>query len=128
MVEQKWGKKRICLSCGARFYDMLRSPIICPKCETEFQPVVSGRGPRAKAAVIIPAPEQEKPSVDEKVKLDLLVEEDIPDDSGIGILDDNDDDNDNDDDLIEDTADLGAEDNVLDGIGSNPEKSDDLTG
>ena len=126
MVEQKWGKKRICLSCGAHFYDMVRSPIICPKCETEFQPVVSGRGSRAKAAVPVPAPEPVQPLVEEKEKLDLLVdEEDVPDDSGIGILDD-DDDND-DDGLIEDTADFGAEDNVLDGIGSNSEKSDDLT-
>ena len=124
MAEQKWGKKRNCLSCGANFYDMLRSPIICPKCETEFQPVVSGRGSRAKAAVPVPAPEQAQPLVEEKEKLDLLVdEEDVPDDSGIGILDD---DNDNDG-LIEDTADLGAEDNVLDGIGSNSEKPDDLT-
>ena len=125
-MEQKWGKKRTCLSCGAHFYDMLRSPIICPKCETELQPVVSGRGSRAKAAVPVPAPEKAQPLVEEKEKLDLLVDEDdVPDDSGIGILDD-DDDND-DDGLIEDTADLGAEDNVLDGIGSNSEKSDDLT-
>ena len=124
MAEQKWGKKRTCLSCGANFYDMLRSPIICPKCETEFQPVVSGRGSRAKAAVPVPAPEQAEPLVEEKEKLDVLAdEEDVPDDSGIGILDD-DDDNDG---LIQDTADLGAEDNVLDGIGSNSEKPDDLT-
>ena len=125
MAEQKWGKKRVCLSCGARFYDMLRSPIICPKCETEFQPVVSGRGSRAKAAVPVPAPEQAQTLVEEKEKLDLLAdEEDVPDVSGIGILDD--DNNDEDNDLIEDTADLGAEDNVLDGIGSNPETPDDL--
>ncbi len=126
MAEQKWGKKRICLSCGAHFYDMVRSPIICPKCETEFQPVVSGRGSRAKAAVPVPAPEPVQPLVEEKEKLDLLAdEEDVPNDSGIGILDDDDDNND--DGLIEDTADFGAEDNVLDGIGSNSEKSDDLT-
>jgi uncharacterized protein (TIGR02300 family) len=124
VAEHKWGKKRICLNCGARFYDMLRSPIICPKCETEFLPVVSGRGSRAKAAIPVPAPEQAKSVVEEKAKLDLLVgEEDIPDDSGVGILDDEDED----EDLIEDTADLGAEDNVLDGIGSSPKKSDDLT-
>ena len=126
MVEQKWGKKRICLSCGARFYDMLRSPIICPKCETEFQPVVSGRGTRAKATAPVPAPEQEKQLVEEKEKLDLLAdEEDIADDPDVGILDD---DNNEDNDLIEDTADLGAENNVLDGIGSNSEKTDDLPG
>ena len=122
MAEHKWGKKRICLSCGARFYDMLRSPIICPKCETEFVPIVSGRGSRAKSVTPVPAPEQAKPVVEGENKLDLLVdEENISDESGIGILQ-----GDEDDDLIEDNADLGAEDNVLDGVGGNPEEPDDL--
>ena len=123
MAEQKWGKKRVCLSCGARFYDMLQSPIICPKCETEFVPIVSGRGSRAKSATSVPAPEQAKPVVEGEEKLDLSVdEENLSDDSGVGIIQ-----GDEEDDLIEDTADLGAEDNVLDGIGSNPEKPDDLS-
>jgi len=121
VAEQKWGKKRVCLSCGARFYDMLRSPIICPKCETEFVPVVSGRGSRAKSATSVPAPKQAKPVVEGKEKLDLLVDkENFSDDSGIGILQGDE------DDLIENTADLGAEDNVIDGIGSNPQTPDDL--
>ena len=53
----------------------------------------------------------------------LAEEEDIPDDSGLGILDDGDDD----DDLIEDTSDLGTEDSALDGMDGNPQKTDDLT-
>ena len=119
MAAHKWGKKRICISCGARFYDLLRRPIICPKCGTEFVPVVSGRGSRAKAA----APKLAKPEVEETKKSDLLVaEENIPDDPGMGILDGDE------DDLIEDTSDLGADDEVFDGIGSNSEKPDDLTG
>jgi uncharacterized protein (TIGR02300 family) len=126
VAKDKWGKKRTCLNCGARFYDMLRSPIICPKCETEFIPVPTGRGSRAKAAAPVPAAERAKPEIEEKRNLDLLAEEeDIPDDSGLGILDDDDDDDDN---LIEDTSDLGTEDSVLDGMGGNPQKTDDLTG
>src|SRR3954465_15368802 len=31
-----WGSKRICPSCGARYYDLLREPVICPKCATPF--------------------------------------------------------------------------------------------
>ena len=124
-MEHKWGKKRVCLSCGARFYDLLRKPIICPKCETEFVAVLPARGSRAKAAAPVPVPEQAKPVAEEKEKLDLLVDEEgVSDDSGMGILDDDD----NGEDLIEDTADLGSDDNVLDGIGSNPEKPDGLTG
>lgn len=30
------GLKRICASCATRFYDMNKSPIICPKCGDEF--------------------------------------------------------------------------------------------
>lgn len=30
------GLKRICMSCGTRFYDMNKRPIACPSCDTEF--------------------------------------------------------------------------------------------
>lgn len=33
----KRGNKRTCGSCGDRFYDLNRNPIICPMCETEFR-------------------------------------------------------------------------------------------
>lgn len=29
------GTKRTCISCGARFYDMQKKVVICPKCHTE---------------------------------------------------------------------------------------------
>ena len=32
------GIKRACLACGMRFYDLKRSPILCPGCGTEFDP------------------------------------------------------------------------------------------
>ncbi|WP_339852442.1 FYDLN acid domain-containing protein, partial [uncultured Nisaea sp.] len=34
MAKPEWGIKRTCQSCGARFYDLMKSPIVCPKCET----------------------------------------------------------------------------------------------
>lgn len=30
------GLKRICTSCGVRFYDLNKRPIVCPSCDTEF--------------------------------------------------------------------------------------------
>ena len=42
MVKPELGTKRVCVACGARFYDLLRSPAICPKCGTE-QPVEQPR-------------------------------------------------------------------------------------
>ena len=35
MAKPEWGTKRICQSCGARFYDFGRSPITCPACGAE---------------------------------------------------------------------------------------------
>ncbi|MBP7669931.1 TIGR02300 family protein [Ferrovibrio sp. MS7] len=50
MAKPEWGTKRRCLSCSAAFYDMMKSPILCPKCGTELNPdaLVKSRRP-AKA-------------------------------------------------------------------------------
>ena len=40
MAKPDLGTKRLCGSCGAKFYDLAKDPIICPKCETVFHPVV----------------------------------------------------------------------------------------
>jgi uncharacterized protein (TIGR02300 family) len=34
------GTKRICGKCGAKFYDLEKSPIICPKCGTNYDEYV----------------------------------------------------------------------------------------
>jgi uncharacterized protein (TIGR02300 family) len=36
VVKPEWGVKRTCHSCGAKFYDLKRDPIVCPKCGTTF--------------------------------------------------------------------------------------------
>ena len=38
MAKADLGTKRACLSCGMRFYDFKRSPILCPGCGAEFDP------------------------------------------------------------------------------------------
>ena len=40
MAKSELGTKRLCASCGAKFYDLSKDPIVCPKCETVFHPVV----------------------------------------------------------------------------------------
>jgi uncharacterized protein (TIGR02300 family) len=44
------GTKRVCASCGARFYDLSRTPITCPVCQAVYQipPPPSRRGERAQ--------------------------------------------------------------------------------
>ena len=36
MVNAELGSKRTCPNCAARFYDLKKEPITCPKCATSF--------------------------------------------------------------------------------------------
>jgi uncharacterized protein (TIGR02300 family) len=90
------GMKLTCESCGARFYDLNKQPGICPKCGTaNARPVIfkASRRPsaedREKAAQLAKAPPKPAPA-DEDVAADATDDED--------------------EDVIEDTSDLGEDD------------------
>jgi uncharacterized protein (TIGR02300 family) len=51
MAKPELGTKRVCVACGARFYDLTKVPAICPKCGTE-QPVEQPRPRRAGGNVV----------------------------------------------------------------------------
>jgi len=96
------GTKRVCPSCGARFYDLGRSPITCPVCQAVYQmtPPTSRRSAPAAAPVDSPKPktedsdqpamggaevisldeaeEAEETAVDDEEIVDLGDDEDIP--------------------------------------------------
>ena len=38
MSKPEWGIKRVCPSCSIKYYDFNKNPIVCPKCEFEFDP------------------------------------------------------------------------------------------
>ncbi len=46
MAKPELGTKRVCVACGARFYDLTKTPALCPKCGTE-QPIEVPRARRA---------------------------------------------------------------------------------
>ena len=51
MAKPELGTKRLCAGCGAKFYDLSKDPITCPKCGTVFEVVVPvTRGGRDAAA------------------------------------------------------------------------------
>ena len=53
VAKPELGTKRLCGSCGAKFYDLSKDPIVCPKCGTVFEivvPVARGRAAEAAAA------------------------------------------------------------------------------
>ena len=41
MAKPELGAKRQCQNCGAKFFDLNKDPIVCPKCGTVFQGVVA---------------------------------------------------------------------------------------
>lgn len=97
MAKPEWGFKRICLNCAAKFYDMQKSPIVCPSCETVYDPEAATKLKRGRhtaadtKAKAKPAAAAAEESTDE---------DDLDDD-----LDD-----DVDDSVLEDTSDLGDDD------------------
>ena len=51
MVKPELGTKRVCVACSARFYDLTKTPAICPKCGTE-QPLDQPRSRRPGGNVV----------------------------------------------------------------------------
>ena len=65
MAKPDLGTKRLCASCGAKFYDLSKTPIVCPKCETVFvvAPVSSRSRPEPAAAAAARAAAVVEPEV-----------------------------------------------------------------
>ena len=97
MAKPELGSKRQCQNCGAKFFDLNKDPIICPKCGTVFQGAARAR-PAAKEAeeeedaeVVTPAGVEvvsldeveasEEKAAAEPVGDDLEVEEDADDEA-----------------------------------------------
>ncbi len=70
MAKPELGTKRLCASCGAKFYDLSKDPIHCPKCGAVYEvaPVVSRARPEQAAPVTPRAPStvpvEETPAVE----------------------------------------------------------------
>ena len=56
MAKPELGTKRLCANCGAKFYDLNKDPIHCPKCRAVYEVVVATRPVRPQAAPVAPRP------------------------------------------------------------------------
>ncbi|MGE0745704.1 MAG: TIGR02300 family protein [Rhodospirillales bacterium] len=95
----EWGMKRTCQSCGSRFYDLLRSPIICPKCGAEFDPLANLRPRRGRGAAEAKERREREAAVPEEVAPAAEAEEELVEEA-----------EGEDEDIIEDASELGDED------------------
>jgi uncharacterized protein (TIGR02300 family) len=74
VAKPELGTKRQCANCGAKFYDLGKSPIICPKCGTVYE--VAAAPARRTAAKAAPVEEEAVPVVEaETVSLEEIAEQ-----------------------------------------------------
>jgi uncharacterized protein (TIGR02300 family) len=87
VAKSELGLKRLCPSCGAKYYDLNRTPILCPKCGSLFDSLSQSK---VRAVVA----EEEEPDVEETEEVGLhpefvsLDEADNPDGDDVPDIED----------------------------------------
>ena len=111
MSKAEWGIKRLCAGCGAKYYDLSRTPILCPKCGVEFDPDAVLRSRRTKPA----AKEEPKPKPAAVAEPDEAGDDQDaePADDALEVADPPGDDDADDDALIEDVSELGEDEDDM---------------
>jgi uncharacterized protein (TIGR02300 family) len=84
VTKPELGTKRLCAHCGAKFYDLHHSPIICPKCGRVVETM--GAGPRSSTKAAPEAVPKVEPVLAEISEAQLVsLEEDDPEgEQGLG--------------------------------------------
>ena len=85
------GEKHICSNCGAKFFDLNKSPIICPKCNTEV--VRKSSNVRTKTFTSEPQDNDNNIDYKETEDLDAIQNEDAIADIEEDEIDENENDN-----------------------------------
>ena len=81
MVKPELGNKHQCQNCGTKFFDLNKSPIVCPKCGTVFH-LAAARSQR------VGAPDDEEPDTEADVDLVSLEEAEPAEDKVAVVADD----------------------------------------
>ena len=87
MAKPELGAKRTCQACGAKYYDLMRDPIVCPKCGTTFVATVivssaaAVRAAKAEALRNKKAAEDEAETPEEAEDLDTIPLEEADEDT-----------------------------------------------
>jgi uncharacterized protein (TIGR02300 family) len=91
MAKPELGTKRVCVSCSTRFYDLTKSPAVCPKCGTE-QPVEQPRLRRAGGNVVEDKRVKKPAPTPEDVDVEVEGVEDVEEEDVLEAADDLEDD------------------------------------
>jgi uncharacterized protein (TIGR02300 family) len=118
LVKPELGTKRLCPTCGGKFYDLHKSPAECPYCEAVFNPEDLVRGRRTSTSPSRPAAAEAKPAEKKPAKAEPEEDEDI-DDLEVGEVETEEDE---DDEVLEDASDLGEDDEDVAEVMDNVER------
>jgi uncharacterized protein (TIGR02300 family) len=78
MSKPEWGEKHLCPSCGTLYYDMLKTPATCPKCNTAYDPEALLKSRRK---VDIKRVEEVEEEVEDEIEIDEdVIADDVPED------------------------------------------------
>ncbi len=94
------GGKHQCLNCSAKFFDLHKDPIVCPKCGTIFQPTPLSARAAARAA---PVADDDEVESDAGAELVPLEEADADEDKVVAAVVDDDADDEVEDEAADDT-------------------------
>jgi uncharacterized protein (TIGR02300 family) len=108
------GTKRQCQNCGAKFFDLAKNPIVCPKCGTVYEVATMPARSSARGKAV----EEDEPEVEAaEAELVPLEEADAPEDEKVAAVLPEDD--------VEIEEDEAAEDDTF--LEEEEEDSDDVS-
>ena len=116
MAKPEWGTKRICPSCGTRYYDLLREQVICPKCSTPYDPEAFLKARRSRPALPV---EKEVAPIDADADVEDV--EAVEDEEAVPLAESEEEE---DEELIEDASELGEDEDDMAEVIDNVEEEE----
>jgi uncharacterized protein (TIGR02300 family) len=118
LAKPEWGTKRICPSCGTRYYDLLREQVICPKCSTPYDPEAFLKARRSRPALPV---EKELAPVGEDAEVDADIETVEDEEEAVPLAEGEEEE---DEELIEDASELGEDEDDMAEVIDNVEEEE----
>ena len=77
MAKPELGEKRLCPSCGAKYYDLNRDPITCPKCNAVFELAETEKAkPEKEAEAGAAEADEDDDDLDKSTRIDMASDDD----------------------------------------------------
>jgi uncharacterized protein (TIGR02300 family) len=118
LSKPEWGTKRICPSCGTRYYDLMREQVVCPKCSTPFDPEAFLKARRSRPVAPV---EKELVPVGDDADVETEEAETVEDEEALPIAEGEEEEE---EELIEDASELGEDEDDMAEVIDNVEEEE----